>query len=117
MQVKVCSAPRQTPSQSHAVLQTTGVLFAWPATFLHGKAAAAGSALINSMGGVGGFVGPTLIGFLVDDNDADDYDAAMLAVGICVMCGAVLMLGKCSTQRSLPANVMANRYVAQLFAE
>lgn len=45
------------------------------------------------MGGVGGFVGPTLIGFLVDDNDADDYDAAMLAVGICVMCGAVLMLG------------------------
>lgn len=45
------------------------------------------------MGGLGGFVGPTLIGYLIDDNDADDYDAAMLAVGICVMCGAVLMLG------------------------
>ena len=42
---------------------------------------------------MGGFVGPTLIGYLVDDDDADDYDAAMLAVGICVMCGAVLMLG------------------------
>lgn len=47
------------------------------------------------MGGVGGFVGPTFIGYLVEDNDADDYDAAMLAVGICVMCGAALMLGKC----------------------
>ena len=76
------------------------MLFAWPATFLQGNAAAAGSALINSMGGVGGFVGPTLIGYLVDDNDADDYDAAMLAVGICVMCGAVLMLGECAVSTS-----------------
>lgn len=76
------------------------MLFAWPATFLQGNAAAAGSALINSMGGVGGFVGPTLIGYLVDENNADDYDAAMLAVGICVMCGAVLMLGKCAVSTS-----------------
>lgn len=50
------------------------------------------------MGGLGGFVGPTLIGYLIVDNDADDYDAAMLAVGICVMCGAVLMLGNSPAQ-------------------
>ena len=34
------------------------------------------------MGALGGFIGPSLIGFLADDNDEDDYDAAMMAVGI-----------------------------------
>lgn len=46
------------------------------------------------MGALGGFIGPSLIGFLADDNDEDDYDAAMMAVGIFMMCAAVLMLGK-----------------------
>ncbi len=45
------------------------------------------------MGALGGFIGPSLIGFLADDNDEDDYDAAMMAVGIFMMCAAVLMLG------------------------
>ena len=46
------------------------------------------------MGALGGFIGPSLIGFLADDNDEDDYGAAMMAVGIFMMCAAVLMLGK-----------------------
>lgn len=70
-----------------------GPLHSWPATFLQGNAAAAGTALINSMGALGGFIGPSLIGFLADDNDEDDYGAAMMAVGIFMMCAAVLMLG------------------------
>lgn len=74
---------------------TAGPLHSWPATFLQGNAAAAGTALINSMGALGGFIGPSLIGFLADDSDEDDYDAAMMAVGIFMMCAAVLMLGMC----------------------
>jgi ACS family tartrate transporter-like MFS transporter len=35
-----------------------------PAALLTGPAAAAGIALVNSIGNVGGFVGPTLIGYL-----------------------------------------------------
>lgn len=45
------------------------------------------------MGALGGFIGPSLIGFLADDNDEDDYDAAMMAVGVFMMCAGVLMLG------------------------
>lgn len=71
-----------------------GPLHSWPATFLQGNAAAAGTALINSMGALGGFIGPSLIGFLADDNDEDDYDAAMMAVGVFMMCAGVLMLGR-----------------------
>ena len=70
-----------------------GPLHSWPATFLQGNAAAAGTALINSMGAVGGFIGPSLIGWLADDNDGDDYDASMMTIGVFLMCAGVLMLG------------------------
>ena len=46
------------------------------------------------MGALGGFIGPSLIGWLADDSDDDDYDAAMMAIGIFLMCAAVLMLGR-----------------------
>ncbi|KAL3157068.1 hypothetical protein ABBQ38_001315 [Trebouxia sp. C0009 RCD-2024] len=70
-----------------------GPLHSWPATFLQGNAAAAGTALINSLGAVGGFIGPSLIGWLADDSDEDDYDAAMMTIGVFLMCAGVLMLG------------------------
>ena len=50
------------------------------------------------MGALGGFIGPSLIGFLADDSDEDDYDAAMVAVGIFMMCAGVLMLGQPLTE-------------------
>jgi len=37
-----------------------------PSTFLTGTAAAAGMALINSVGNVGGFMGPFLVGWIKD---------------------------------------------------
>lgn len=46
------------------------------------------------MGALGGFIGPSLIGWLADDSDDDDYGAAMMAIGIFLMCAAVLMLGR-----------------------
>lgn len=87
--VLTCWRQVQQPSQNC----NAGPLHSWPATFLQGNAAAAGTALINSLGALGGFIGPSLIGFLADDNDEDDYGAAMMAVGIFMMCAAVLMLG------------------------
>ncbi len=41
-----------------------GVFWAIPPIFLGGTAAAAGIALINSIGNLGGFVGPTVMGWL-----------------------------------------------------
>jgi len=41
-------------------------LWAMPTMFLSGSAAAAGIATINSIGNLGGFVGPTLIGWIKD---------------------------------------------------
>ena len=41
-----------------------GVFWAIPPMFLGGTAAAAGIALINSVGNLGGFVGPTVMGWL-----------------------------------------------------
>ena len=38
------------------------VMASWPATFLQGPAAATGVALINSVGSIGGMIGPALIG-------------------------------------------------------
>jgi len=43
-----------------------GIFWALPAELLGGGAAAVGIGLINAVGGVGGFVGPTLMGALLD---------------------------------------------------
>ncbi len=45
---------------------TKGPVWAMPSIFLTGAGAAAGIALINAMGNLGGFVGPWLIGLLKD---------------------------------------------------
>jgi len=45
---------------------TVGPFWALATTFLGGTAAAGGIALINSVGNLGGFVGPTLVGVLTD---------------------------------------------------
>jgi hypothetical protein len=38
------------------------VMASWPATFLRDAGAATGVALINSIGSIGGFMGPYIIG-------------------------------------------------------
>jgi len=46
------------------IWSTLGPFWSLPTAFLSGTAAAGGIALINSVGNVGGFVGPTVMGFL-----------------------------------------------------
>jgi hypothetical protein len=50
-----------------------------PAALLSGTAAAAGIALVNSIGNLGGFVGPYLVGLTKDATGLDDGGLLTLA--------------------------------------
>jgi ACS family tartrate transporter-like MFS transporter len=65
-------------------------LWAMPSTFLSGASAAAGIALINSIGNLGGFIGPFLIGWLKDKWGS--YTGGLYAVGVMLAVSAAVML-------------------------
>ncbi len=65
-------------------------LWAMPGMFLSGAGAAAGIALINSLGNLGGFVGPLLIGWM--KQRAGSYSGGLDAVGAMMALSAILML-------------------------
>jgi ACS family tartrate transporter-like MFS transporter len=65
-------------------------LWAMPSMFLSGAGAAAGIALINSIGNLGGFVGPFLIGWLKDRWGS--YAGGLYAVGAMLAVSAIVML-------------------------
>lgn len=77
---------------------TTGLGFSivtfWPLAhrYLSGLAAAAGIAFINSMGGVGGYIGPTLIGWLGIRMDGGASLAFLLLGAIALGGGLVLLV-------------------------
>lgn len=55
-------------------------------TFLSGTAAAGGIALINSVGNLGGFAGPTLVGVVIDKTGS-------MSVSLWILGGALLLMG------------------------
>jgi ACS family tartrate transporter-like MFS transporter len=59
-------------------------------SFVHGAGAAAGIALINSVGNIGGFVGPYGIGYLRDATIG--FSAGLIAIGVVVIAGGALVL-------------------------
>ena len=73
-----------------AVIAFLAPFWTIPTILLSGSSAAVGIALVNAIGNVGGFIGPSLIGFLKTstghDNGAFYTLAAMalVAAGICV---------------------------------
>jgi ACS family tartrate transporter-like MFS transporter len=69
---------------------TKGPVWAMPSMFLTGASAAAGIALINSMGNVGGFVGPLLIGWVKDRWGS--YAPGLYIVGAMCALSAVLVV-------------------------
>jgi MFS transporter, ACS family, tartrate transporter len=64
------------------------VFWTMPAALLSGTAAAAGIALINSIGNIGGFVGPYLVGLVEDATGSTD--GGLLALAVILVGGAVL---------------------------
>jgi ACS family tartrate transporter-like MFS transporter len=80
------------------------LVWTFPATFLSGGAAAAGIAAINSIGNLGGFVGPYAVGWAKDAFGS--YLAGFLLIGACPMIAAaiILVLGR---DRRAPAAAAA----------
>jgi ACS family tartrate transporter-like MFS transporter len=65
-------------------------LWSMPTLFLSGSAAAAGIATINSIGNLGGFVGPAMIGWIKDQTGS--FAGGLTFVGALLMLSAVLTL-------------------------
>jgi ACS family tartrate transporter-like MFS transporter len=65
---------------------TMGPFWALGTAFLSGTAAAGGIALINSVGNLGGFVGPMLVGIITDKTGSTG--TSLLILG-----GALLLMG------------------------
>jgi ACS family tartrate transporter-like MFS transporter len=90
------SALAPTPTLSYVALCVAtvglwsmfGVFWAVPSDFLSGTAAAAGFALINSFGALGGFTGPFLVGFVRDRTGS--FSASLLVLAAFVLGAAIL---------------------------
>ncbi|WP_109483364.1 MFS transporter [Paraburkholderia sp. C35] len=66
------------------------IFYTLPARFLSGEAAAGGLALINSIGALGGFAGPYLVGYLKDSFGT--FTAGMLGLAIVLALTSLLTL-------------------------
>jgi ACS family tartrate transporter-like MFS transporter len=69
---------------------TRGPFWALPGKFLVGGAAAAGIALINAMGAVGGFIGPYAVGYLKDTSG--NFESGLFLLAGILMAGSLLTL-------------------------
>jgi MFS transporter, ACS family, tartrate transporter len=66
------------------------IFYTLPARFLSGEAAAGGLALINSIGALGGFAGPYLVGYLKDHFGT--FSAGMIGLAIVLVVTTLLTL-------------------------
>lgn len=69
---------------------TTVLLFTIPGLFLSGVGMAAGIALINCLGGLGGFLSPYLVGLVKDATGSTDY--GVFAISAFAVIGALVAL-------------------------
>ena len=67
-----------------------GPFWSLPTTFLTGTAAAAGIALINSVGNLGGFLGPYLVGAV--RSSTQSFTGGLLILAVILLLGVVLAL-------------------------
>src|SRR4051812_32171267 len=70
------------------LLGVHGVFWTMPAALLSGAAAAAGIAMINSIGNLGGFGGPYLVGLVKDATGSTD--GGLITLAVILLGGAVL---------------------------
>lgn len=77
------------------------VFWTLPTSLLTGSAAAAGIALVNSIGNTGGFLGPTLVGYVTDATGS--YGAALWMLAGMVTFAGVLVLALAPRARVLVA--------------
>ena len=79
------------------------VFWAMPTSYLTGVAAAGGIAFINSIGNLGGFVGPFAVGWLKDN--AGGFQAGLIFLGSCLLLGSIvaMIVGRSVTRRAAAA--------------
>ncbi|HEX5163657.1 MAG TPA: MFS transporter [Steroidobacteraceae bacterium] len=87
---------------------TRGPFWALPGKFLTGSSAAAAIALINSMGAVGGFVGPYAVGYLKDATGSFTGPLFLLAGVLFAGSVMTLFLRRSPTLRDSSATTPAN---------
>jgi nitrate/nitrite transporter NarK len=75
-----------------------------PTALLGGAAAAAGIAAINSIGNIGGFVGPYLVGLVKDATGSTDGGLIVLAVLLAI--GSALALRVAHRKEQLPEEIL-----------
>jgi MFS transporter, ACS family, tartrate transporter len=72
------------------IWSTLGPFWSLPTAFLTGRAAAGGVALINSIGNVGGFVGPYVIGYIRQSTQS--FTGGMLVLAATLLIAGFLAL-------------------------
>jgi len=82
------------------VLAMMPVFWTYPSSVLSGTAAAAGIAMINSIGNLAGFVSPSIIGWMKDVTHSTN--AGLVFVALALFVGAVLTLMQRGVARSAP---------------
>jgi ACS family tartrate transporter-like MFS transporter len=70
---------------------TTPTFWSLPTSFLRGPAAAGGIALINSVGNLGGFAGPYLVGWI--KGATGSFDGGLLVLALTPAIAALMVLG------------------------
>jgi ACS family tartrate transporter-like MFS transporter len=73
------------------ICSTIAPFWAMPPLFLSGRGAAAGIAIINAVGNLGGFLGPYAVGWA--KQATGDYAGGMLILALSLIAAAVLVLG------------------------
>ena len=79
---------------------TKGPFWSIPSMWLTGAAAAAGIAWINSLGNLGGFFGPTLVGWAKDLTGS--FAGGLYALAVCSLISAMVSLFWIRVPRSVP---------------
>ncbi|WP_288193136.1 MFS transporter [uncultured Phyllobacterium sp.] len=79
---------------SVGIYASLGPFWAMPPVFLQGTAAAGGIALINSVGNLGGFVGPYLVGWIKQSTGSFQIGMGVLACCLAAAAVMVLFLGR-----------------------
>ncbi len=91
-----------------AVFAAFGPFFSLPSSFLRGTALAGGIGLIGTFGNIGGFLGPTLTGMLMQGSGDYRSGFAADAVGFALAAFIVLAVGRALASRTIivqPENI------------
>lgn len=84
------------------------IFWTFPTMFLTEAAAAACIGLINSIGNLGGFVGPFIVGYL--NNTTGSFYSPIIYLAISALAGAILILSISSSSMSTPSEKKITRY-------